>query len=258
VPSTDKLTIDTPEQITLELPLAGIGSRFLAFAFDTLLQWVGFFLIFLMFAVGVGVMRPLSVLNWLPGYIVAPLLILLFFCLYWGYFAFFEILWSGQTPGKRLVRIRVMKDTGRPLNAFEVIGRNLMRAVDMLPGTYTVALISMMISSQNRRLGDYVAGSVVVHDQQMQTIRPDWTVSNERREVRPEATMVSADELVLIETYLQRRYELEPAIRQAHVRQIAAVISTRTGLRPADNQSADDFLEAVARDVRDSARLRSS
>ena len=56
------------------------------------------------------------------------------FAIYWGYFAIFEILWKGQTPGKRFAGIRVIKESGRPINAFEAIGRNLMRAVDVYAG----------------------------------------------------------------------------------------------------------------------------
>ena len=89
-----------------------------------------------------------------------PAVVLIFlFCVYWGYFAFFEIIWKGQTPGKRYAGIRVIKETGRPIDSFEAIGRNLMRAVDGLPGIYGVGLLCMMLNKQNRRLGDFVAGA---------------------------------------------------------------------------------------------------
>jgi len=263
VHSSDKLTIDTPEQIVLELPLAGIGSRFLAFAFDTLLQFGAGVVVFLVFLFGVFVVsrsRSFHWLSWgiaiLPQYILLPLLILFFFSLYWGYFALFEIAWNGQTPGKRKAGIRVIKDTGRPLTAFEAVARNLFRAVDGLPGMYGVALITMMLNRQHRRLGDFVAGTVVVHDRPMQEVRPDWNMTNTASHRQTEAMKLSPEELVLIETYLHRRHELDLAIRASTSKRIVAVVTAKTGLQPTLGQSEDSFLESIAREVRNTARFR--
>jgi uncharacterized RDD family membrane protein YckC len=260
VPSSDKLTIDTPEQIVLELPLAGIGSRFLAYTFDTLLQFAASIVVFLLVALGVGWFHPFRWLTWgtaiLPQYFFLPLLILFFFSLYWGYFALFEIIWNGQTPGKRKVGIRVIKDTGRPLTALEAVARNLMRAVDGLPGMYGVALITMMLNQQHRRLGDFVAGTVVVHDKSIQDVRPDWNRTDTASNLQTEAIKVSAEELVLIETYLHRRHELEPAIAASTSKRIVAVIKAKTGLEPTAGQSDDSFLENIAGEIRNTARFR--
>jgi uncharacterized RDD family membrane protein YckC len=127
--STDQLKIDTPEQIALELPLAGIGSRFLGLAIDTLLQWVLYFVIFLIVLGVVWADPSIETLGryfkWLPASFIPAVVILLIFCIYWGYFAFFEIIWKGQTPGKKIDGIRVIHTSGRPINAYESIGRNL-------------------------------------------------------------------------------------------------------------------------------------
>ena len=134
--SIDQLKIDTPEQIALELPLAGIGSRFLAIAIDTLIQTA------LYLIVGLIVILTLpvdSMFTFLPRLIGPALAVFLIFAIYWGYFAIFEALWKGQTPGKRFAGIRVIKESGRPINAFEAVGRNLMRAVDVLPVPRTPA-----------------------------------------------------------------------------------------------------------------------
>jgi uncharacterized RDD family membrane protein YckC len=255
VHSIDQLRIDTPEQIALELPLAGIGSRFLALAIDTLLQSALYFFGFL----AVMFMAPVLGSGWLawipPSW--GPALILVFlFCVYWGYFASFEILWQGQTPGKRLAGIRVIKDSGRPINTYEAIGRNLMRAIDSLPTLYGVGIVCMMLSSQNRRLGDYVAGTVVVHDKKTDEVRPDWNLAAAQNPGTPDVAQVSADELVLIETYLHRRWNLDPAVRVSTALQIAAHIKAKTGLSEEPGQSVDDFLESAARMIRDGARFR--
>jgi len=279
VPSTDQLKIDTPEQIALELPLAGIGSRFLGLAIDTLLQWVLYFVVFLLV---LGAVLALSSsenagwhFEWIPRSYVLAIAILLMFCIYWGYFAFFEIIWKGQTPGKRVAGLRVIHTSGRPLNAYEAIGRNLLRAIDGFPfPTYGVGIVCMMLNDQHRRLGDYVAGTVVIHDKQTQMVMPEFATARPApgtglqdplatREGPSSADVslshlaqVTSEELVLIETFLQRRFDLDAAVRDHTADQIASRITAKTGLQPGPNESREGFLEIVARQVRDTARLR--
>lgn len=253
----DRIKVDTPEQITLEFPLAGIGSRFLALALDTVIQ----VLLYLagMFAM-IGTARYARTLPawfaWVPESWAPALLVIFLFCVYWGYFAFFEIVWKGQTPGKRLTKIRVIKVSGRPINVYETIGRNLLRGVDWLPGMYITGIISMMISRQNQRLGDHLVGSVVVHDKRAEEIRPDWSSSAAKISPNPQLSKITPEELVLIETYLQRRLSLEFGVRDATAHQIATRITAKTGIGRAPDQSLDDFLESIAKQVRDGARLR--
>ncbi len=252
--SMDQLQIDTPEQIALELPLAGIGSRFLALVIDTLIQFIIYFIGMIVFAlVTVGSYG----FSWIPKSMGIAFFVILVFCVYWGYFALFEAFWKGQTPGKKYAGIRVIKDSGRPINAFESITRNLMRAVDSLPGFYGVGLATMMLNKQSRRLGDFVAGTIVVHEKLTKEVRPAWTApTKEQPGLPPELAQVTTDDLILIETYLQRRWDLEAIVRNNTAIQIALRLETKTGLKPDVGQHVDDFLEKVARQVRDSGRLR--
>jgi uncharacterized RDD family membrane protein YckC len=162
VHTTEQLTIDTPEQVALELPIAGIGSRFLALAVDTLVQ----FFLYLIIAIALVVLASARVLtpagSW--GTIGAAIAVLLMFVIYWGYFSLFEIFWHGQTPGKRAAGVRVIKDTGRPADVTAVLLRNFLRVIDFLPAMYATGLICMALNRHSRRLGDFVAGTVVVHD----------------------------------------------------------------------------------------------
>jgi uncharacterized RDD family membrane protein YckC len=254
VDSIDQLRIDTPEQIALELPLAGIGSRFLALAIDTLIQSI-FYLItafLFIFTMPVGS----SVLSFLPRLLGPALAIFILFAIYWGYFAIFEIVWKGQTPGKRYAGIRVIKESGRPINAFEAIGRNLMRAVDGLPGIYGVGLVCMMCNRQSRRLGDFVAGTVVVHEKPTEDVRPSWDTSGQAVATTPGLTQVTAEELVLIETYLHRRWDLDKYVRLNTAIQIADRIKAKTGMQAQPHQHVDDFLEEAAKKIRDSGQFR--
>jgi uncharacterized RDD family membrane protein YckC len=253
----DRIQVDTPEQISLEFPLAGIGSRFMGLAVDTLLQVLLYIAAFFAL-VGIEKYAPTlpAWLAWLPASWAPALLILFLFCIYWGYFAFFEIIWKGQTPGKRLAGIRAIKDSGRALNVYEVIGRNLLRAVDWLPTMYIAGIVSMMISRRNQRLGDHLVGSIVVHDKRAEQIRPEWSSSAEQTSASPELSKVTPEELVLIETYLQRRHTLEVGFRDATALKIATRITAKTGIERVEDQSLDDFLESIAKRVRDSARFR--
>jgi uncharacterized RDD family membrane protein YckC len=258
VDSIDELRIDTPEQIALELPLAGIGSRFLALAIDTLIQSV-FYLItafIFIFTLPVGS----SVFMFLPKLLGPALAVFILFAIYWGYFAFFESIWSGQTPGKRYAGIRVIKESGRPINAFDAIGRNLMRAVDGLPGIYGVGLVCMMCNQQSRRLGDFVAGTVVIHEKPTEDVRPSWNTSDDGSgqgvATSPGLAQVTPEELVLIETYLHRRWELDKYVRVNTAIQIADRIKAKTGLQPQPHQHVDDFLEEAAKKIRDSSQFR--
>jgi len=235
------------------LPLAGIGSRFLALAIDSIIQTVLYLItafIFL-FTMPLGS----SVLTFLPRLLGPALAVFILFAIYWGYFAIFETIWKGQTPGKRYAGIRVIKDSGRPINAFEAIGRNLLRAVDGLPGFYAVGLVCMMCNRQSRRLGDFVAGTVVVHEKPTEDVRPSWNVSDQTGASTPGLGQVTTDELVLIETYLSRRWELDKIVRMNAAIQIADRIKAKTGLQPQPHQHVDDFLEEAARKIRDSGRF---
>ena len=256
--SLEKLTIETPEQIALEYPLAGIGSRFMAFFYDTLIQ----FILILLVALTIIFVRPdldrywPTAWNW-----VAAVWVFFFFCLYWGYFAIFEALWNGQTPGKRRAGIRVIKDSGRPITAFEAISRNFLRAIDSMPGMYGVAVISIFVDKQSRRLGDMVAGTVVVHDKKEEAAQPFLNTSS--AEAIP-AAMASANiagkltlqELDVIETFLNRRLDLPPGVREQSAARIATAIAARLDV-PAEERGSDEkFLEAVAREFRNTARFR--
>ena len=252
--SLDKLTIDTPEQIAIEFPLAGIGSRFLAIVFDGLVQFIGYVVLALIAALAFGgELKRIwpSVWNW-----SAAIFILVVFCLYWGYYAFFETIWQGQTPGKRHAGIRVIKDTGRSITAFEAIARNLVRVVDQLPGFYAVGCVTMFLNKKSKRLGDFVAGTVVVHEKKAEAAEPFFNLQQGAQLPVYPVTKLSNTDLVLIETFLARRLDLAPEVRTATSRRIAEHIAQKLELEAQPQSDNEDFLEAVAREYRDSIRYR--
>ena len=155
--SADKLTIETPEQTAIEFPLAGIGSRFVAVAIDSLLR-VAFLVVLGIIVALFGWGGMFSNIRW--QWTIA-LLVIAYFLLETAYFAFFEVIWNGQTPGKRWTHLRVIKDSGRGVGVPDAILRNLMRIVDYLPSLYAVGVVTILISGVNK---PDAAGTVVVHE----------------------------------------------------------------------------------------------
>jgi hypothetical protein len=112
-----------------------------------------------------------------------------------------------------------------------------------------------MCNQQSRRLGDFVAGTVVVHEKPSEEVRPSWNTATETAPATSGLGQATADDLVLIETYLHRRFELDPLVRLPTAIRIAERIKAKTGLDSAPQQHVDDFLEEAARKIRDSGRF---
>ena len=243
---TEKLTIETPEQTSLEFAIAGVGSRFLALALDTLIQTLVGFIVLLGGSMVVGALSAAAPKSAIWG---LAIMILFFFLLYFGYFAFFEIIWNGQTPGKRKAGIRVIKDSGRPLTAAESIARNLLRIVDWLPGFYAIGIASALLTKENKRLGDLVAGSLVVRESSFSDLKPVWQTT-QAPGISPSAPLGAAnltlDESALIDSFLTRRSELDFDVRVRMADQILQRIKPKLTL-PADNSlSTEKILESLA------------
>ncbi len=247
----DKLTIDTPEQTALEFPLAGIGSRFLAIAIDTAIQLA----VFLVLGIALGLAMPaLRIFGSVaPQWAVASLIVA-GFTIYYGYFAFFEAAWNGQTPGKRYAQLRVMKDDGRPISPYDAVTRNLLRIVDQLPAFYGVAMLSVFLSKQNKRLGDFLAGTVVVHEKTVEAARPFLDIRADDSATTYEISRITVDELRLIETFLQRRDTFDPALRGSMAAQIAARIGQKLEVQVHGWPANEKFLETVHAQYRAAGR----
>ena len=144
----------TPEYVEFRYPLAGMFSRFLAWLIDALT----------VFFVYLAIMTVLSnVMALFPGF-VSALGFVVYFLLDWGYGLTLETAWSGQTLGKKLMGIRVIQESGVRITFIQAALRNLARAVDRLPFFYLVGGTSAVLSSSQQRLGDFLAGTIVVKD----------------------------------------------------------------------------------------------
>jgi len=237
----DILIIETPERVPLHFALASIGNRFLACAIDHALQALTIILMAIAFTVIANYSSLGDQLSNAPKWVKA-VLILIVFLIISGYFAFFEWIWNGQTPGKRWLKLRVIREDGRPVTFWEAAVRNLLRTVDMMPAPfYSIGLISVFVSLSDQRIGDMVAGTVVVREREAEA--PAFTqvfaspVSDPalRRSFKPvdfvaELSVLTEPEIEVVETFLRRRWDLADMARQWMAWRVALPIMYK--LRP--------------------------
>ena len=153
-----QIEVETPEQVLLSYTIAGIGSRSAAAILDTLL-WLALILLVLL-----GDRAFTGHLTGGSSWAVA-VLSLIAFVIFWAYFVLFEGLWDGQTPGKRQLGLRVVRDGGYSVGFAASAVRNLIRIVDMQPmPTYGIGIVCAVLSPTGKRLGDYAAGTMVVRE----------------------------------------------------------------------------------------------
>jgi uncharacterized RDD family membrane protein YckC len=225
VANEETLVIETPERVPLHFALASIGNRFLACAVDHGLQVFAILLVALVF-LWTGYLSNLGDrLSDAPKWVLAALIILVF-GLWSGYFVLFEWLWNGQTPGKSMLKLRVIREDGRPVTVWEAAARNLLRLFDMMPFPfYSIGLVSVFMSSRDQRIGDLVAGTVVVREREAQAPTFDEVFAAPtsdvalRRSFKPvlftgDTRALGQREIEVVETFLRRRWELSDATRQ--------------------------------------------
>jgi uncharacterized RDD family membrane protein YckC len=223
--------VETPELVVLSYTIAGVGSRAYAAICDYVICFVGLVVVELGIAtfgsrLGLIVGRDTST-AW-----VLAVIVLVQFVVLWGYYVLFEALADGQTPGKRALRLRVVRDGGYSVTFGASAVRNLVRLVDMQPlFMYAVGLTSIIVSRSGKRLGDMAAGTIVVKEDFVRRPAPP---AAERARAGDEAPAVlhaalTDDEFVLLERFVQRHRELDPARRKALAHQLAGRFATALG-----------------------------
>lgn len=227
-----KLDVATPERVALSLPIAGIGSRSIAHLIDLGLLFSG--LIVLFFLSSLVIPDLLEAVQALSG-VERALGGLIGFAAIWGYWTGMELAWRGQTVGKRLMRIRVVKSDGSPIGVFESAVRNLVRAIDFLPTCYPVGLIVMLIDPRHRRLGDLLAGTMLVREEKIDLAR--YAGSG--------GAQLSAKDLEVLTGFLARFDSLEP---QAQLKLGGQLVARHGGqVPPGDAKAIRAWLQGVAK-----------
>ena len=273
----DQLSIGTPELVAIEFPLAGLGSRFVAIMLDYLLQGAVVTILTIIFVVllsgsaGSSVARTAG--NTAPDKWVIAIIIAIPFLLEWGYFGLFEAFWNGQTPGKRIMKIRVIQQTGRPASLFESLGRNLVRFVDYLPAFYIIGVISMFVTKRQQRLGDLIAGTLVVHERPLE--KPVESIGSSRTFTShvfkpaaatpaPRESPLPADaiakltlaDLHALEQFLARRLDVPLETRAALASRLSENIARKMDYAIPSTMTQETFLEETAYALRSLPDLR--
>ncbi len=253
------------------MPVAGIGSRFVALLIDYAI-WLGVLagLYFLYILID----PSLSSFSAATEKWATAIVILIPFVLYWGYFTLFEAFWNGRTPGKRVAKIRVIQKTGRGIGLFESMVRNLLRVVDQFPFVYAVGVVSIFLTRQHQRLGDLAAGTLVVHEQEnLTSSRADssgrmLTAGMFEAAQAPAAALRRFDleasglqrlepvDLEVLEGFFARRLDFSQETRERLANRIAGGIYAKSGLVAPEGVGTEEFLEETARQLRDLSRLR--
>ncbi len=239
----NKVAVDGAENIGLSLGLAGMGNRMLAFLLDSLITGLLSFAVVVVF-IFLGLLSGSETMI----YVAIAALTLILFVIQYGYFIIFELIWHGQTPGKRVLRIKVVREDGRPIGFAASFLRNIMRIADMLPTGYAVGLISMFVSSREKRLGDIVGGTIVVKEPRAalpvipaRVLPHSGSSRTDSWGLEKRVHQLSTAETELIGEYLERRYTLEHETRSRLSRDLAERFARRFDLElPAD---AEKFLE---------------
>jgi uncharacterized RDD family membrane protein YckC len=267
ITTDETLIIETPERVPLHFALASLGNRFIACAIDHTIQMamlIGMVILFILIS---DVSDVGNRLTNAPKWVVA-LLIVLVFILMSGYFVFFEWIWNGQTPGKRWLKLRVIREDGRPISFFEAMVRNLLRNFDIMPSPfYSIGLISVFATERDQRVGDLVAGTVVVREREAEA--PAFAevfaspVSDPalRRSFKPVAftadvNSLTEGEIQVVESFLRRRWDLKDYPRQWMAWRVAMPILFK--LRPqydAANFTYEGFLEELLHRYREKHRF---
>lgn len=257
ISNEDALIIETPERVPLHFSLASIGNRFLACAIDHGLQVLLLVLVVILFLLIASYASLERGLANAPKWVYAALIILVFI-IQSSYFALFEWLWKGQTPGKRWLKLRVIREDGRPITFWEAAVRNLLRIFDMMPAYfYSIGLISVFINERDQRVGDLLAGTVVVREREAeaptfaQVFASPVSDAALRRSFKPalftaDLSLLNAGEIEVVETFLRRRWDLPDAPRQWMAWRVSMPILYK--LRPAydpESFTYEGFLEEL-------------
>lgn len=283
-----EILVVTPENIEIEYELAGIGSRFLANLLDTFLQmaiYTGIWIVFGIIAaiVAFSASAVSRALGAFFGEIQIAFALIAGFLVLWGYFIWFETVWNGQTPGKRQMGLRVIRDGGYPINVYAAIVRNLIRIMDgmplaavllMLVGYFSkqplvgamgglcilIPVLCLLLSERYQRLGDFVAGTMVVKQRAprvptLEALAPPPRVLPEHlapyalADIGRHVYEMTVPEYRAVRHYIDRRWQLPPQVQQIAAMRLAVPLMQRLGIIPPAgviSVNYADFLEYLA------------
>jgi len=247
----NRYTLHTPESVELEFTLAGIGNR----AYALLIDYIILGLIIVVFLLGSLIFNSVLLVtanllgstNRLELWLIAVQALIGFF-IYVGYFVFYETVWSGQTPGKRYAKIRVIRDDGRPVRLQQSTLRALLRPFDDL---FFIGVFFIVFNQREKRLGDLVGGTLVIQEEQpLPTAALEVSTSAQslanKLLIEADISSLLPEDFAVIREYLQRRDGMIPNARNEVSKQLATQVKQVIGWEKMPTKvDANVFLEAV-------------
>ncbi|MEO7720171.1 MAG: RDD family protein [Capsulimonas sp.] len=266
-----EILVVTPENIEIEYELAGVGSRFFANLIDTLWQMgilLAMTILFLIVTLVLGFITSAFAQQLLTAlvHIQMGLASIATFIVFWGYYIYYETAWNGQTPGKRQVGLRVLRDGGYPINIFAAIVRNLLRVVDGIPvvvvgfliagasenkpeiaavgaASMILTLCFLLFSGKYQRLGDFVAGTMVVKQRAPRVptlealappprVLPEHLAAYALADVGKHVYEMTVPEYRAVRHAIDRRWQLPAPMQQASAMYLAVPLMRRLGIVP--------------------------
>jgi uncharacterized RDD family membrane protein YckC len=246
---SDKLSIDTPENILLDAEIAGFGSRFVAALLD--------YIIIIILLVGVSYLFARAAANSESG-TISPLYYVAVFLITWGYHLIFELIWNGQTPGKRRANIRVIQSNGLPVTVSAILIRNIIRLFDFMPFFYGLGLVMLFATKRTQRLGDLAARTVVIREQRqvtLQNLKEDMRIQYlYEKPIEPIPSYIQIDNLTQddrrrVVDYLRRRAKMADNMGLANMlaRQLGQKMGIDTMSMGRFSLQPEMLLEQIAR-----------
>ncbi len=247
----NQINLQTPESVELEFTLAGIGNRSFALIIDytiigltVLLTWVVSY--YFAYQIDPGFIfgsNPDLLAQW-----IIAIQSLVAFAIYVGYFVILETLWQGQTPGKKWIKIRVIRDNGKPERLPQAILRALLRPVDDI---LFIGVFFIVFSQREKRIGDLVAGTLVVQDEQASKsasfdISPEAQDLAVQLRIESEITNLLPEDFATIRDFLQRRQNIMLEYQHQLSRKLAEQVKEIILLEKVpEGYSNSQFLEAI-------------
>jgi uncharacterized RDD family membrane protein YckC len=249
----NQFSLQTPESVELEFTLAGIGNRAYALILDYI--FLGLILIVLLVFWAFLSLLISDTFNYFGlnsdtvNLWLFAIQLLIIFATYVGYFVFFETMWQGQTPGKRIVKIRVICDDGKTVRLQQSTLRALLRPID--DNLFFIGAFLIMLTKREKRLGDWAAGTIVIQEERplastVFTLSPDAQALTDKLLIEADISRLLPEDFAVIREYLHRRDGMIPQARIELCRKLAYRVKDIINLEEIpEDVTANLFLEAV-------------
>jgi uncharacterized RDD family membrane protein YckC len=239
-------SISTPENVDLHLELAGLGNRIVACLIDTILTYIAILVLALPSLLYPRIVEALGAAysdnRLLVDTLVIALYVLGSFLIFFGYYIFFETIWQGQTPGKKLMGIRVVDSLGQPVTVSSIWIRNLLRPIDQ--GAFLLGLLVMLIDRNERRLGDLAANTIVIRERLSEKVLSPFTSEQGQNLDEIDAGLITLPEYEMLTNFLKRRKGMPTQHRVEAAKKLAEHFASSLHV-PDGNAAPESFLERI-------------